>query len=201
MAYEHDQRRCPHSATGALARAARWSPPATLRRRRRRLRPFPSSYGVGGGAGWWSGCGLGERGARTIWERRKYYEEKSRFRVKMMTSLPSLIPCFHIADYYPKKEKFSSIKVNGYPSFSKSKIHEVQLSHKKGGVSTRIRAYPSAKNPATMLTKPQNYDEHLHGVIKEDGGYKQIVAIRAFETGPDKAATIQTLFNLLQVKT
>lgn len=118
----------------------------------------------------------------------------------MMTSFPSLFPCFHVADYHPKKTKFSNIKVNGNPSFSKSKIHEA-LSHKKGGVSTCTRAYPSEKNPtnpATMLTKPQNYDEHVHGLITEEGGYKQIVAIRAYEMGPDKAATIQTIFNLLQ---
>lgn len=119
----------------------------------------------------------------------------------MMSSLSSLAtPYFPTGDLFDiKKESLSILGVNSNSCHFKAYIGGVP-SHKYGRLIA-TGAFPIGKNGYVEQNLPTNWkkvDVHKQGLITEEGGYKQIFAIRSCEIGPDKAATIETILNLLQ---
>lgn len=58
---------------------------------------------------------------------------------------------------------------------------------------------PMTQIRQNIPTKKQLVDTYRQGVIVE-GAYRQTVVIRSYEVGPDKVATIESILNLLQVR-
>lgn len=58
---------------------------------------------------------------------------------------------------------------------------------------------PMSQIRQNIPTKKQLVDTYRQGIIVE-GAYRQTVVIRSYEVGPDKVATIESLLNLLQVR-
>ncbi|KAH7832886.1 hypothetical protein Vadar_001069 [Vaccinium darrowii] len=119
----------------------------------------------------------------------------------MMSSLSSLAtPYFPTGDLFDiKKENLSILGVNSNSCHFKAYIGGVP-SHKNGRLIA-TGAFPIGKTGYVEQNLPTNWkkvDVHKQGLITEEGGYKQIFAIRSCEVGPDKAATIETILNLLQ---
>lgn len=100
----------------------------------------------------------------------------------------------------PNKQKLHKIKINGTPSARPHKIDS--LSQIAAGGAAASVAF-AAKNiiRQNIPTKKQNIDAHRQGFIVEQGvGYRQTVVIRSYEVGPDKTATLESIFYLLQVR-
>lgn len=58
---------------------------------------------------------------------------------------------------------------------------------------------PMSQIRQNIPTKKQLVDTYRQGIIVE-GAYRQTVVIRSYEVGPDKVATIESILNLLQVR-
>ncbi|KAH7686099.1 Acyl-ACP thioesterase protein [Dioscorea alata] len=112
-------------------------------------------------------------------------------------SLYSTTKCSSLRENDPNNNK-SSVRVNG------TSIHElsnfsIRTSPAYTSVASVIEDLMVEKNRQNIPTEKRMVDPFRQGLIVEGGvGYRQTITVRSYEIGPDKTATLETLFNLLQ---
>ncbi|RWR93921.1 palmitoyl-acyl carrier protein thioesterase, chloroplastic [Cinnamomum micranthum f. kanehirae] len=102
-----------------------------------------------------------------------------------------------------KQGNNSSIKVNGIPTMSTTKVESNSTATKYASTApvaeTSYVTVAGEQSRQNIPTKKQLVDTHRQGVITQGGvGYTQTIVVRSYEVGADKTATLETILNLLQ---
>lgn len=119
-----------------------------------------------------------------------------------MAASLSYLACYTIrCSWDPSKIKLGNIKINGTGSISTASTKNA-VANSSVAPPTENGHIAKEQIRQNIPTKKQIVDPYRQGLIIEEGvGYRQTFVIRSYEVGADKTATLESLLNLLQVKT